>query len=133
MVQTDRSHPCSFALLGATLVAAAAVVPASPALAADPSAIEGAFDNTIISTYADGRQARLWIDRGGGYRGEGRRGDASSGHWFLKGPKLCLKQAHPLPVPLAFCTPVVEGGVGTMWSARSVFGEPLIVELAQGR
>jgi hypothetical protein len=116
-----------------SFVAALALLPAAPALANAPAGLEEAFDNTIVSTYDNGDQARLWLDRDGTYRGEGRRGDASSGHWSVKGEKLCFKQSHPLPIPFSFCTAMVTGGVGSAWKARSVFGEPLSVELAPGR
>ena len=117
----------------ASVVAALTVLAAAPVLANAPASLEEAFDNTIVSTYDNGDQARLWLDRDGTYRGEGRHGDASSGHWSVKGAKLCFKQSHPLPVPFSFCTAMVTGGVGSMWKARSVFGEPLSVELAPGR
>jgi hypothetical protein len=105
----------------------------SPALALTPAAMEPAFENTIVSTYEDGRTARLWLDPDGRYRGEGRNHDPSNGKWTIKGEKLCLKQSRPVPVPFAFCTPIVQGGVGTAWSTKSVFGEPLKVELVSGR
>jgi hypothetical protein len=91
------------------------------------------FDNTIVSTYADGRHAKLWLDRGGRYRGEGPSGDASSGRWTVNQQKLCLRQARPLPIPLSFCTAVINIAVGSVWPAKSVFGEPLSVELVRGR
>ena len=72
------------ALLGLSIALAA-----SGALAA-PSALEKSFGNTIVSTYPDGRQAELWLQRGGTYAAEGRRHDRSSGHWKVKDGKLCL-------------------------------------------
>ena len=101
--------------------------------AQDPVGVEAAFGNTIVSTYANGDTARLWLDRDGSYRGMGRRGDPSRGRWMEKDDKLCLRQLRPLPMPLAFCTPIIQQGVGAMWSATSVFGEPLIVALVAGR
>ena len=80
------------------LAAALLVAGAAPALAASPVTLAAAFDNTIISTYEDGRIAKLWLDPDGRYRGEGRRGDASNGRWKVKGEKLCLRQARPLPM-----------------------------------
>jgi hypothetical protein len=106
---------------------------APPAVAGGPGDLTEAFNNTIVSTYANGDQARLWLDRDGGYRGEGRHRDLSSGHWLLKDGKLCLRQARPVPIPFAFCSGLVSGGVGTVWKARSVFGEPLSLELTAGR
>ena len=113
--------------------AAGSALADGPVVADGPPGLEQAFDNTIVSTYANGDRARLWINRDGGYRGEGRRGDASSGRWYVKGGKLCLKQSRPLPIPLAFCSALITGGVGTVWTAKSVFGEPLTLQLAAGR
>ena len=96
-------------------------------------ALQPTFRNTIVSTYPEGRQARLWLDPDGGYRAEGRRRDPSSGHWQIKGEKLCLKQSHPIPVPFTFCTTVTPGGVGTSWTAKAVTGERLRVQLVRGR
>jgi hypothetical protein len=107
---------------------------AAPAAAAEePASLAAAFDNTIVSTYGDGRNAKLWLDRDGRYRGLGKSGDASSGHWTIKRDKVCLKQDRPLPVPFSYCTPIPEGGVGAVWAAKSVFGESLSVELVNGR
>lgn len=106
---------------------------AAAARAQDPVGVEAAFGNTIVSTYANGDTARLWLDRDGSYRGMGRRGDPSRGRWLEKDDKLCLRQVRPLPMPVAFCTPIVQQGVGAMWSATSVFGEPLTVALVAGR
>ena len=132
MVHQDRPSLRRLPRLGLPAVLAIALAPA-PAHAVTPAALEEAFGGTIVSTYADGRHAKLWLDPDGGYRGQGRRGDPSSGHWAVKGDKLCLKQSTPMPVPFSYCTKLVTGGVGTVWTATSVFGEPLTVELAPGR
>ena len=95
--------------------------------------MEAAFANTIVSTYLDGRSAKLWLDRDGRYRGEGPSGDASSGRWKAEGSRLCLTQARPVPVPLSYCTALVDVAVGSIWSTRSIFGEPLVVRLVSGR
>ncbi len=115
------------------IAAGAALGCAGPALAISPGALVPAFENTIVSTSADGRSARLWLDTDGRYRGMGRNGDASSGRWSIKNEKLCLRQGRPVPMIVSFCTPIVEGGVGTAWKTKSVFGEPLSVELVAGR
>lgn len=93
--------------------------------------LEPAFQNTLRITYADGRVARMWLDRDGRYRGHGRR--QSSGVWRLRGEDLCFTQRRPIPIPIPFCTPLVEGGVGTRWTTRSVTGESLTVEIVRGR
>jgi hypothetical protein len=99
---------------------------------AAPTQVQAAFGNTIVSTYPDGRQARLWLQPGGAYSAKGRRNDPSSGHWSIKGAKLCLKQAHPFPAPFAFCTPIPSNGLTGTWSARAVTGEAIKVKLVPG-
>jgi hypothetical protein len=115
------------ALLGLSILLAAPV-----ALAAPPSAVDKSFGNTIVSTYPDGRQAELWLQRGGTYTAEGRRHDRSSGHWKTKGDKLCLSQSSPIPVPFSYCTAIPNGGVGATWSAKAVTGEAIRVKLIRG-
>lgn len=95
--------------------------------------LEPAFRNTIVSTYPDGRTAKLWLNRDGTYRAEGRRGKPSSGRWSVKNGKVCLKQSRPFPGPFSYCTPVRSGGVGTSWSAKAVTGEPIRVTVVSGR
>jgi hypothetical protein len=106
---------------------------ASPSVAAGPTGIEAAFGNTIISTYPDGRQAKLWLKDGGTYTAEGRRHDPSSGTWKIKGGQVCLLQRKPATVPVSYCTAVPAGGVGTDWAAKSVFGDALKVKLVAGK
>jgi hypothetical protein len=116
-----------------TAAAACALLAAPPALAATAAVLEPAFSNTIVSTYPDGRQAKLWLNADGSYRAQGRRGKPSSGVWTLKGEKLCLKQRKPVPGPFSYCTPVKRGGVGTRWTGKAVTGEKINIELAPGR
>ena len=100
----------------------------------DPqSAVEAAFGNTIISTYPDGRTAELWLQAGGDYTAEGRRHDRSSGHWKLKGERLCLKQSHPIPVPFTFCTSLADARMGASWSGKAVSGESIRIKLVRGK
>jgi len=103
----------------------------TPVAADEAASLSAAFDSTIVSTYADGRTAKLWLDSDGRYRGIGKSGDASSGRWTVKRDKLCLKQDRPLPVPVSYCTPIPKNA--GIWAARSVFGESLSVELVKGR
>ena len=126
------------AAVGVLMISGAAYASDSPdgATKTDVSterALQPTFHNTIVSTYPDGRQARLWLDPDGGYRAEGRRGDPSSGHWQIKGEKLCLRQSRPIPVPFTFCTAVTPGAIGSSWTAKAVTGERLRVELVRGR
>ena len=111
---------------------ALALAAAVPCIAAEGAALNEAFGNTIVSTYPDGRQAELWLHPDGGYDAEGRRHDRSSGHWKVKGEKLCLKQSHPLSIPFTYCTPMVQGDIGASWTAKAVTGEPIHIRLVRG-
>ena len=93
-------------------------------------AVKRAFGNTIVSTYPDGRKARLWLQPGGYYTAMGRRGDRSAGRWRLKGDKLCLKQSRPIPVWFSYCTAIPSGKT---WTAKAVTGEPIVVRLVKGK
>lgn len=101
--------------------------------AGGPDPMQAAYANTVVSTYPDGRTARLWLEPDHTYTGQGRRGGRSSGVWEVRGSDLCLRQRRPIPSPIRYCTPVVSGGVGTRWSAKAVTGEPITVELVAGR
>jgi hypothetical protein len=113
------------------LAAMASVAPGLTAVASE-TGLKAAFGNTIISTYPDGRQAKLWLKDGGTYTAEGRRHDPSNGTWKVKGDQICLRQRKPATVPVNYCTAVPSGGVGSTWSAKSVFGDPLKVKLVAG-
>lgn len=115
------------------VIAAAIAIAAPAAQAADTSGVKAAFGNTIVSTYPDGRTARLWINADGTYRGEGRRKKPSSGTWSVKGEKICLKQKKPYPAPITYCTKVRSGGVGTSWAGKAVTGEKIRITLVAGR
>lgn len=108
----------------------AATLSQTPVGAAD---LVPAFGNTLISTYPDGRTARMWLAADGRYQGQGRRGGASSGVWRVRDGQVCLSQRRPIPFPRSFCTQIVRGGVGTRWTARAVTGETIQVELVAGR
>ena len=110
---------------------AAALVSQAPV----PTAVElaPAYGNTLISTYPDGRTARTWLQPGGRYEGRGRRGGRSSGTWRIRDGQVCFSQRRPIPLPGAYCTPIVSGGVGTSWAARAVTGEQIRVTLVAGR
>jgi len=88
-----------------------------------------AFKGTIVSTYPDGRTAKLWLNADGSYTAAGRRGDKSSGHWTVKAGKVCLSQSHPIPSPFSFCTPKPSS---TTWRAKAVTGEPITVHIERG-
>jgi len=101
--------------------------------AATAAPLDQAFGNTILSTYPDGRTAELWLQPGGGYTAEGRKGDPSSGHWSTKGEKLCLKQSKPMSSLISFCTAVPANGLRDGWTSKAVSGETIKVRLVQGR
>lgn len=105
-----------------------------PALSAraDPSLVEKAFGNTILSTYPDGRTAELWLQPDGSYTAEGRRHDRSRGHWRVKGDRLCLSQVRPIPSPFSYCTAIPSAGMGKAWPAKAVTGERIMVRLVRG-
>lgn len=115
-----------------TAVALAAALLAGPALAAAPAVLEPAFAGTIVSTYPDGRTAKLWLERGGAYRGEGRSGRRSSGRWTLKGERICFRQSRPLPIPVVHCAPVPSGDAAA-WTGKAVTGEPIRLHLLPNR
>jgi hypothetical protein len=96
---------------------------------ASEATLKPAFSGTIVSTYPDGRQGKLWLSDDGSYKAAGRKGDKSSGHWKIKGDKVCLSQSRPIPAPFAFCTPVPQS---KEWSAKAVSGEPIRVRVVAG-
>lgn len=121
------------ACFAASLVLA---VPATAALAQTPRIdprVEVAFDNTIVSTYRDGRQGKLYLNRDGSYRGLGRTGRVSIGTWRVERDQVCMRQRRPFPAPFSYCTGIVPGGVGTRWSGRAPDGEPINIQLVAGR
>jgi hypothetical protein len=113
-----------------TILGLAAV--ATLCAAAAPSPVSPAFGNTIVSTYPDGRTAELWLQADGGYTGQGRRHDPSSGRWTVKSGKLCLKQSRPIAAPFSFCTPLPPGGLETAWSGKAPTGEAIRISVARG-
>jgi hypothetical protein len=115
----------------ATLLVLSLALAASGARA-DAPVVQKAFGNTIVSTYPDGRKGELWLQASGAYSAEGRKHDPSSGHWSVKGDKLCLKQSRPIPMPVSFCTPLPSGGMGQSWKAKAVSGEQISVKLVKG-
>lgn len=119
-------------LLAFTLAAALAspVIAQSPA--APPPGMEAAFTGTVVSTYPDGRTAKLWLNADGTYRGQGRRGKPSSGRWTIKGERICLKQSRPIAAPMSFCTALPRTGA-VSWTGKAVTGETVRYQLVPGR
>jgi hypothetical protein len=124
----------SLCLIGAAVVCAAAgYAQAADRDDGDKSAmLEKAFGSTIVSTYPDGRQGELWLQRDGTYTGSGRRQDRSSGRWQVKGDKLCLKQQKPIPAPFSYCTPLPAEGIEKPWGAKAWTGEAITIKLVKG-
>lgn len=117
-------------VLGAmAAVAIAATAPMPPPLIA----LEPAFGNTIVTSYPNGKVTRTWLHRDGTYEALRANGDRTGGVWKVKGAALCITQKKPVYVPLAFCTPIVPGGVGASWSAKGLLGEPVRNTLVAGR
>jgi hypothetical protein len=116
-----------------TLGALMGLIIGGPALADTPGRpdLSPAFEGTIVSTYPDGRTAKLWLAPDGTYTGEGRRKKPSSGRWTLKGEEICLKQVRPFPAPISYCTRLVKGS--TQWSGKAVTGEPIQITLLPER
>ncbi len=115
------------------LLAVAALAIATPGGAADKSDLAAAFKSTVVSTYPDGRQAKLWLNSDGTYTAEGRRRGKSSGKWTIKGEQICLRQSKPPSLPFTYCTVIPHGGVGTTWKAKAVTGEAIQVKVVKGR
>ena len=99
---------------------------------APPAAYDKVFSGALISTYGDGRQARLWLTRDGAFEGEGRTRARNSGRWTLDGTKLCMRQSRPFPIPFRYCTPLPATGLDTPWAAKSPRGEPVTVRYVAG-
>lgn len=90
-----------------------------------PPQLEKAFHGTIVSTYPDGRKAELWLKPDGSYVSEGRRHDRHSGHWSMRGEKVCFKR-----MIFTYCTAIPNGNEFT---AKAVTGETIRVRLEPGR
>ena len=117
-----------------TLLLIALVAASGPALAQDwSSLLETAFANTIVSTYPDGRTAKLWLQPGGVYTAEGREHEPSHGRWKVQDGKLCLKQTHPFAFGFVYCTALSQFSSGAAWVGKAVTGETIQIRLMRGR
>ena len=108
-------------------LAAGLALPALAASAADapPSPVAKAFKSTIVSTYPDGRIAKLWMKPDGTYVSQGRRHEYRHGRWSLKGEKVCFKRGI-----FGYCTQMPTDAAFT---TKAVTGETIQVRLVPGR
>lgn len=113
------------------VLALALTAPATGVCAAPP--IEAAFGNTIVTTFPDGRTQQLWLERSGAYAAKGRRGQASSGRWSLKGNQVCLRQVAPFPAPIVYCTLVPHDAATATWTSKAINGQPITLKVVRGR
>lgn len=116
------------------LVAAMTFAAVQPAAAAESRGLAAAFGNTVKALYPDGRYQWLWFRADGTWEAFGRRGKWSSGNWSEKDAgKVCLKQAKPIAIPFKYCTDFpATGGIGAVWTSRSVEGDPIKVTVVRG-
>jgi hypothetical protein len=121
-------------LLLLSIAAALALGSACPASAAEPRGVSAAFGNTVRAVYPDGRFQWFWFKADGTWEAFGRRGKWSSGRWSEKDAgKVCLKQSKPFPAPFKYCTDFpVNGGVGAVWTSKSMEGDPIRVTVLKG-
>ena len=115
--------------LAKAAIAATILMAAGPALAADPMAT--AYGNTVLITYSDGTQVKLYIDEGGSYTGESPQGQ-SSGSWAISGGQTCFTQQAPEATPPS-CGPTVSKNVGDTWQGTGQGGAPVTITIVQGR
>jgi hypothetical protein len=121
------------------LIAAATVACAAGLAAADEhesspttATVKGAFGNTIVETYPDGRQAAVWLKPDGTYTGQGRKHDMSNGHWVVKNGQLCFHQSHPFAFGMTYCTQIPKVGLGEPWQTKAFTGEEITVRVERG-
>jgi hypothetical protein len=123
----------TLSLIGLAVCALGGYAQAADHSGDDKSAqLDKAFGSSIVSTYPDGRQGELWLQRDGTYTAAGRRLDRSNGRWQIKGDKLCLKQQRPIPAPFSFCTPLPGGGIDGPWTGKAYTGEAISIRLVKG-
>ncbi|MET0272024.1 MAG: hypothetical protein ABW360_03445 [Phenylobacterium sp.] len=115
------------------VLAAAASLTALGVQAADRKDVAAAFGNTVLSTYPDGRQQKIWMKPDGSWDGLSRRGTPLAGKWSLKDEKVCLRQSKPPTLPVAYCTPFPDqAAVGVVWTGKDMSGTPITLKLVKG-
>lgn len=130
----QSARPLARARLAARILGGGyAALAAFNAQAADLGAVAAAFGNTVVSTYPDGRSMKIWLRPDGRWEGVGRTGVALAGKWRLKKGKVCLRQAKPPTLPLAYCTPFpADSRPGVQWTGRDFGGTPIRLTLQKG-
>jgi hypothetical protein len=130
---TRPGRPAALRLGARLMVAGYAAFAALNAQAQDLSAVSGAFGNTIVSTYQDGRSQKIWLHPDGTWSGLSRRNTPLAGHWTLKGEKVCLRQSQPPTLPLSYCAPFpAHSEPGVQWSGRDMGGRSITLSLQKG-
>ncbi len=124
-----RCKPLPLALLAVGLACGAAWAE-NPAGDKAPQ-FEQVYGSTIVSTYPDGKEAELWLQRDGSWSGTSRKLQPNDGIWQVRGDKLCLKQHHPFSVPFFFCTPM-PGDISHPWEGKAPTGEKITIRVVKG-
>lgn len=124
----------AFALLSGPALAQGSTSEAnvSKTPASNTARLAPAFGKTVLSTYPDGRTAKLWLNADGTYRGQGRRGGLSSGRWTLKGERVCFKQQRPRSIPFGHCAPLPAADARASWTGKAVTGESIRLRIVPG-
>ena len=116
-----------------TVIAGCAAFAGLNAQAAESANVTAAFGNTVLSTYADGTSQKIWLRPDGRWDGLSRSNHPLAGTWSARGDKVCLKQAKPPTLPVAFCTALPSSAQpGVQWSSRDVGGRSITLSLAKG-
>lgn len=99
---------------------------------AEESPMQGAFGNTILSTFPDGATSRSYLEPDGTYKAVTREGWTLTGRWAIERKRLCYHgDAAPGAPPL--CTIGLGKKVGDSWSIFLEDGSKIRVEIVAGR
>ncbi|MBS0363000.1 MAG: hypothetical protein JSR98_16605 [Proteobacteria bacterium] len=118
----------TLALVAFAVCAAESARAETPAL---PPNVAVAFGNTVVSVYPDGRSQKVWFQPDGTWTGLSRKGMPLSGHWMLKGDKVCLRQTKPPTLPISFCQTIPADMTKGM-DSHDVLGTPIHLKLVKG-
>lgn len=119
--------------LAASALAAGCVAFAGLSVQAAEPSVEAAFGNTVVSTYPDGTSQKIWLHPNGSWTGIARNNGPLAGSWSMRGEKVCLKQAKPPTLPVAYCTALPSNSQpGVQWASRDVAGRAITLSLKKG-